>query len=329
MASRTGFAAYSFKVAPRSRPAETVRLDDLDGSGLSLLHLIHGFLQDLSATPYADHRYQQYFATESIEPRGNTLRFGANFGRFGFQGEIVDTTTHETTHEFGEDESAVTGTRNLVVILPGGTHGLFFAERYGGRGGATLFARELRKAFGARMDIDRLLLHAESLIDEAGWTEYINGAKLTGIKIVRYGLDSDIAGGLSAETVGRLVYEVKRRRGVGSFGQAIKQRLLDGELKAQQIMGLEMLDTDETQLTLDDGTQQKQLVIGRDEPAALVYMIEQSGDDRPSDEAVYLAMEQKAEELGRRLGLEFPTGWQRGGWASEQLGIKMEAVRDR
>ncbi|WP_428963938.1 hypothetical protein [Micromonospora fluostatini] len=326
--AKHAFAVYGLKVAPRMHPENKVDVANIDGNGLSVAHLARGFLASIRDSPFTDDRYQQYFSVNDISPAGQQVRFTAGYGGYGQEGEMINVKNHETTHKFARDESATVLSRNMLVVPDKGDTALYFAERYGGRGSASFFLRQMKAAFRRRMLNEQLILHHESLIDHQAWSEYLQRAKLTGVQVVRYGISSDIAEGVSADVVGRLRYEVKPRRGAAGLGQRLKDLLLSKEVKAQQILGLSAeLEKDETRLDLDDGNQQRQLIIGREEPPALAYLIPYKGDGRPTDDVVFGAMERVVPVLMQQLGMEISSNWNKGAWSADQLNVRMGAVR--
>ncbi|MGB2569282.1 hypothetical protein ACPFP2_12635 [Micromonospora citrea] len=323
------FAVYGLFVAPRMRPNLRLRVDNIDGQGASLLHLTYGFLRNVQSQPIDDTRHKQYFSIDTLDASGTRICFGADYGKYGVEGEIVNRTNHETTHTFGADESTLTTARNMVIVPPGGHMAILLAERYGGRGAASFFMRQLKSAFRGRFGGD-YLLHDENLIDQEAWRDYLANAKLTGIKVVRYDASHDLADRIKPEVVGRLEYEMKPRRGVKSFGQAVKDAFLRKDIQAQQMFGLrEALDSDETRLSLDDGHQQRQVVIGKEEPPALVYVLPHEGKDRVKDDVIFGHMDLVVPSLCRQLHLELSPDWREGAWTDEQLAIRMEVIRER
>lgn len=327
--AKHAFVAYALKVAPRMQPRNGLPVGNVDGNGLSLAHLAHGFLASIRANPFADDRYQQYFSVTEISPLGQRVRFTVSYGAYGQEGEMINVKNHEITHKYNRDESATVLSRNMLVVPDRGEIALYFAERYGGRGAASFFLRQMKAAFRKRMLNEQLILHYESLIDHQYWSEYLERAKLTGVQVVRYGISSDIADGVSADVVGRLRYELKPRRGAAGLGQRLKELLLSREVKAQRILGLSAeLEEDETRLDLDDGNQKRQLILDKEEPPALAYLIPYKGDGRPTDDVVYNEMECVLPALARQLGIEISVNWNKGAWNEDQLDVRMEAVRD-
>jgi hypothetical protein len=178
------------------------------------------------------------------------------------------------------------------------------------------------------MDSDRLLLKSESIIDSDAWKAYLDKAQLTGVRVIRHGLSDDRAVGLNIETVGTLIHEMKPRRGlVGGLGNTLKNKLLRGEVDAQALLGLATSeDEDETRITLDDGAQSREVVLGNDSAPALVYPIDYDEPDRPDNELVYKEMEKVAPQLVKQLGGHLSGSWKDGEWSTEELSVTMEPV---
>jgi hypothetical protein len=328
MMSRHAFAAYGLYVSPRYRPNDRLPLDDIGGTKIGLLSLIHGLLQDLKNQPLREEKSEDYLLIDDIDPTGSRIHFNAEYGKFGIEGGIRDTRSHKTTHTYGADESATVPIRNMVLCLPRSKTAILLTERYGNRGVGSIFLRQLEAAF--RQRFSDFILHSESLIDNEQWRAFRERAKLTSVKVVRYKRSHDIADGVDPKVIGRFVYEAKPRWGSVGLGDALKNGLLGGNLKAQDILGLSNeQDADETRLTLNDGDQERQVVLGRENLPALVYTVEHDGKDRAKDAVIYDEMNNVVPVLTKQLGLELPDDWDSADWPKAQLAVKMGAVRER
>lgn len=330
--ARYAVAAYGLKVAPFRQNKRFLNLGDMDGRGLDLLHLVHGFLRDIRANALIEEQFGHYLSVENINTEGRSISFGAEYGRFGFEGAVKNIRTNKRTHQFGADESAVVHVRNMVIVPPRSNTALLLAERCSGRGAASIFLRHLTKAFRKRFADEALILHKEGLTEEEAWKSFMERARLTQIRVVRYSRNHDLAdgiNGISETNIGRLEYTVKPLRSSGLARQLISP-IMDRSIKPEtQILGLrDEVEADEVRLQLTDGDQQREIVLGKDGLPTLVYPIKTSNDDRPSDEAVYDYMSELAKTLAQGLHLELPSSWRNGQWTRQARSIHMEAVRD-
>jgi hypothetical protein len=326
--SRHAFAAYGLHVSPRYRPNERLPLDDIGGTQTSLLSLIHGLLQDLKTQPLREERSEDYLFIDEVDPAGSRIHFNAEYGKFGLEGGIRNTRSHETTHTYGTDESATVPIRNMILSLPRSKTAVFLTERYGNRGVGSIFLKQAEAAFRAKFS--DLILHSESFIDSDQWRNFRERAKLTGVKFVRFKMSHDLADGIDPQVVGRLVYEMKPRWGSEGLGGKMKDGLLGGRYKAQDLLGLSgEQDTDETRLTLSDGEQERQVVLGKENLPALVYAVDHDGKERAKDPVIYSEMHSIVPSLTKQLGLELPGDWDSAEWEKAQLTVKMGAARER
>ncbi|MFB4267248.1 hypothetical protein [Nonomuraea sp. GTA35] len=330
--TRYSVAAYGLKVAPFRQNKKFLNLGDMDGRGLDLLHLIHGFLKSIQTSAIIEEQFGHYLSTENITIQGRSISFGAEYGRFGFEGAVKNVRTNRRTHRFGVDESAVVHVRNMIIVPPSSNTALLLAERCSGRGAASIFLRHLTKAFRKRFHDEGLILHKEGLTEEAAWKRFMERARLTQIKVVRYSRNHDLADaitGIGETYIGRLEYTVKPLRSSGLARQLISP-LMDRSLKPEtQILGLrDEVEADEIRLQLTDGDQQREIVLGKDGLPTLVYPIKTSNEDRPPDEAVYDYMTELALTLAQSLELGLPSNWKLGSWTKQAKAVQMEAVRD-
>ncbi|MBW4716210.1 hypothetical protein [Saccharothrix obliqua] len=326
--AKHAYVAYKLTVT-KARQADTLlNLGDLEATGIDFLALFHGFLSDVQAKPIKDERFGRYLDIESISPRGRCIRFITQYGRYGTTGRLIDTTTGDTTHDYDEDESAVSPTRNLLASPESGDSAVFLAERYGGRGAASMILGQFKRAFKQRFEDDNLIFNYEGLLDQAAWDKYVQNADMTAIEVTRHGASSDFADGSVAKAVGKIVCAVKPRWGERRFPRTVRDRVLSSEVKAQEVIGLKAQDDDEVELVLNDGVQQKRLLVGQPGVPVLVYPVADDNADRPTDDEVYAAMRQKVSELRTSIGLKLPYAWEAGEWGRQQLGVALAAVRD-
>jgi hypothetical protein len=134
--------------------------------------------------------------------------------------------------------------------------------------------------------------------------------------------------GTVAKSVGKIVCAMKPRWGEKRFARFIRDRVINRDIKAQELIGLKVEDTDEVELVLNDGTQQRRLVVGQTDVPILVYPIADDRDERPADVEVFEAMKAKVSDLRSTLSLQLPYGWETGTWGNDQLAVALAAVRD-
>ncbi|USX51231.1 hypothetical protein [Lentzea sp. HUAS12] len=326
--AKHAYVAYLVSVHQANKPDDKYKLDNVAGKGVDLLPLVHGFLVDIAAQHVVDNRYERILATRGIDPSGRTVSFLAAYGRFGTTGELVNALDGETTHSFDEDESPVSITRNMFVMPDRSNFGLFLAERYGGRGAASMVMSQLRAAFKNHFASDNVTLRVEALLDHGAWRDYLDRADVLSVNVNRYEVSSDIADPVISKNVGKASFSVRPKRGQKKFARAVKDALINGELRAHELFGIPVRDLDETTLDLYDGNQQRRLLLGSEDPVSLVYpLADDSAEERPSDDVVYASMRQRVEILKSSLGFELGSNWSNSPWSREELGAKMVVPR--
>jgi hypothetical protein len=323
------FAAYSIRVSPWREPDNFIDLSNLDGHGADILYLIHGFLRAIFDEPLTDESLKQYLSMSAIEPAGRCIRFTGRYGPYDQPGNrVVDIRSHKSVHDLTKDDAFTTDVRNLVVIPESGTTGFFLTERYSGRGIASIFMRELHKAFRAKFSNDKPILHFEGLTNGEAWERFLSDARLTQVRVIRHRLSPDIAD----ENLGKSIYNVSYTatpiRGAKFFPRALQDALIQRTIDPHTILGLSP-DTpfDETRLQMDAGDQQKEFMMEHDRPPVLVYALDPGEDDRPTDDRVYEQMAKVTNELCQGLGVELASNWQEGGWSQEALAVPLEVIR--
>ncbi|GAB3452833.1 hypothetical protein [Actinophytocola sediminis] len=326
--AKHAYVAYKLYITRFRQPDELLNVGNFDSQGSDLLTLFHAFLNDITVEPLRDGRRERYLSISYLNPRGRTVRFKTEYGRFGISGSLIDTTSGDTTHSYHEDESAVVETRNLLTSPTSGNWAILLAERYGGRGSVTMVLSEFKKAFQQRFNSDNFLFKYDGLMDLAAWEKYVDNADMTELKIKRWSPASDIADPVIAESVGHVVSHVKPRRSQKRFPRTVFQKLVTQEISAQSIVGIPPREGDEVELVLNDGIQQRSIILGEVETPILAYILSDDQNDRPSDGIVHDAMLAKVADAKRTLGLTLTHDWKDGDWGDDMLSVKMEAIRE-
>ncbi|WP_405087973.1 hypothetical protein [Microbispora sp. NBC_01389] len=330
--ARYAVAAYAIRVTPMGQNEKCINLSDLNGRGLDLSHLTHAFVKDIQKRPFKNEQFGHYLSVERVQAEGRCISFSAEYGRYGVEGNIKNVRTNRKTHKYGADESPVVSVRNMLVVPPNADAAIFLAERCGGRGAATAFLGHLIKSFNRRFANEHLVLRKEGIADKEAWNKFVEKARLTQIKAIRYTQGHDIAdgvNGLQATNIGKLEYTVKPKRS-SSLAKQLMSMIMDQSIKPEtQILGLrEGFEVDEIRLQLTDGDQQKEVIMGRDGFPTLVYPIKVAEGERPSDEVIYDFMADIAQQLAQGLLLELPSDWRTGSWGRKSKSVSFEAVRD-
>ncbi len=325
--AKHAYVAYRITVT-KLRDKDELNVGNFDGRGSDLLTLFHAFLSDIASEPLQEKKYDRLLMISSLDPRGRTVHLKAKYGRFGLSGTLVNATSGEITYSYDEDESPVSETRNMLACPKNGKWAVFLAERYGGRGAASMLIGQFKRAFRSRFGSDGFIVRFEGLMDPDAWAKYVNEADMKELQIKRWGPSPDIADDLTAKSVGRIVSHVKPHRGQKSFPRAFREKITRGEIRAQEIIGIPVKDDDEVEMVLDDGQQQRSLILGETEIPILAYLLAEDTDERPADDEVRHAMLEKVSDLKARLQLALPSDWSEGEWGHKELSVKLDPVRD-
>lgn len=284
-------------------------------------------MKDIKDSPFVDEDSKQYLTIPEITPAGSTIHLTGRYGHYGQPGNnVIDIQTGKLIHEFGDNDAFTTRLRNMLVIPDSANTALFLAERYSGRGLTSIFLRELKRAFRAKFDSH--ILRSEGLTNGEAWQAFLANAKLARVRVTRHFVPADIADEPVEQHVYNLMYSAKPSRGQKFFPQSIKEGLLRGQIKANEILGLNPeMEFDETRLEMHGDTWQRDFALDQQMPV-LIYPVGGNGEQRPSDAQMYEAMETVVPELCQSLSVDLPAGWQSGAWPAGALAVTLEAVRD-
>ncbi|MCG8914823.1 hypothetical protein L6E12_03325 [Actinokineospora sp. PR83] len=325
--ARSAFSIYQLWVAPTRKPDDPVNMSNIDGNGTDFLSLFNAFLTDIKARPLVKPKYSLYLDVQYLASAGRMIEMEIEHGRYGLEGKVVDVKSGSTTKNIGIDESTVTNTRSLIVTSENAPHALFMGEKYGSQTSATKLLSAFKRSFSDRFHADHLVFHYNSLMDETAWQKYLETAQMQSIEVHKTQTSSDIADGIVRNSIGRIVCTVKPRRGEGSFARTLRDRILNGDLKAQTIIGVASHDDDEVEIVLDNGTQQRRLIIGSADVPVLFYPLSDDGQPRPLNGDVFKEMRSKVLEIAPIIGMSLPSDWDSRPWTRQQRSVKLAANR--
>ncbi len=270
---------------------------------------------------------KQYLTITSITPSGRTIRFEGKYGPYGQSGNnIIDVESSKSIHELGDKDAYTTRVRNMIVVPSNSSVGFFLAERYAGRGLASIFLREFGRAFRAKFSAEKYLLRWEGLTNGQAWQAFLEDAQLAQVRVIRHAVPRDIADEPSAKNLYNLSFSAKPIRGQRFFPRSIRDGLINGTIKPHTILGLSPdMEFDETRLQMQGSAWQRDFALDQQSPV-LIYPV---GDDenRPSDDEIYGRMEEVVTELCPTLGVDLAAGWQQGAWSPEALAVALEVIR--
>jgi hypothetical protein len=323
------FVAYKLTVAPSGHPKDLVNLSNIDGHGSELRYLAHGFLQDIQREAFTDKVRKQYLTINGVAPSGSALRFDGQYGPYGQQGNnIIDIASGKSIHELSDTDAFTTRVRNMIVVPPDSTIGFFLAERHSGRGLASIFLRELGRAFKARFEEDKYVLHWEGLTNGEAWKAFLHNADLAQVRVIRHRVSQDIADEPSTQTLYNLSFTAKPTRGQKFFPRRVRDAILDKTLSPTAILGLDPnMEFDEARLELHGPEWQKEFALDQERLPVLIYPLGADGGPAPLDNHVYQRMEEVVTDLCPKLGVELTTNWRQGSWAPEALAVALEVIR--
>lgn len=326
--SKHSFVAYKLTVAKARKPDAPFNLGNMNDSGVDFLSLFHGLLSDIQGKPIDDQKYERYLSVEELHPAGRSVGFICESGRYGASGRLVNVKSGIKTKDIDEDESPVVVTRNFLACPESGHWAVLCAERYGGRTAGRMILTTFARAFREKFSSDEYVFKFEGLMDPPAWAAYLQNANMTAIEVSRYGASSDLSDGVVGSTIGRVSCVVKPKRGLKMFSRDTRDGILGKKIQAHDIIGLQYHEGDDTEIVLDDGTQQRRILIDQTEPPVLMYPISDDTQPRPDDIAAFAAMQSKVVDLRRTLGLHLPDGWESGTWSNARLNVALAAIRD-
>ncbi|WP_143219239.1 hypothetical protein [Actinokineospora bangkokensis] len=306
-------------------------MSNLDGSEIDFITLFYGFLKDVKKTPLVTSGSNLYLTIENLKASGRTIYFSADQGRFGTEGKLVDIKSGSTTKEISESESAVTTTKNLLVASENGPYALLIGERYGSHSSAGTVLSTFYRAFVEKFRDSgkNFVFKNEGYIDKEAWSSYLKNADMKSVQVNKYEASSDIADGTIRSSIGKIVCQMRPRRGLGHFGRNLRDQLITGDVNAHSIIGIKEDPGDEVEVVLSDGIQQRRLLLGAKNVPVLLHSLAADDADRLSSDDVLDAMLTKVSDLRSKVGLKLPDDWKKKAWTRQQLNVKMAAYRDK
>ncbi|MEU5552755.1 hypothetical protein ABZ738_23555 [Micromonospora sp. NPDC047793] len=302
-------AAYTIRVRPRmsSRSSESyLPLDNFDGAASDLAPFLYAFLNGLTVTPYQHKDEGKYLIAEAVRAEDRSLYATVRSGSHGYQSTLRDVDTHQDTYERQPNEAELIPLRNLFIVPHNSLAGIFLTERVGVRGLKSSMDHILTRTFGARYP--GYALELSPLAPEAAVKASIEEGELKKIRLVRYGIPSDVADqynlGSHEEELGIMELVLKPDRALAFPKQKVRDALNDNSLPA--MLEIRGLDYHDIKLEVKVGKSMRTLTVTQERPPRVTFPLPENKkipSGRPTDEAVYEVASEVIEELARDLGI--------------------------
>lgn len=317
--AKTGYVVFTVKAKVRSRRGdEWLPLDDVTGNGHELLHAA-GEVADHYAGlgVQRDKRFEQAWLLEAWDGQGRSLFLKGSAGPYGVSGRLVDVDTSEQA-SFDDRKATMVDLRALLVVPPGGVHGLLFCERRGGRHLKAVVDDALLRHVERH---HRLTISVQPHIDRAAWARFVDEGEAfevtsvyrptnleDGVEIRKQAELRVTATGRLAERVGGVL-----RHDLGAWARGERDRAPVNlrQLRPAQEDGYAH---HRTELTIADGEGAKRkVVVERGELPQWVYELE----GRLGDSALLDTWQGHAVALASDYASSLPDGWASGRWPAE------------
>ncbi|WP_147265153.1 hypothetical protein [Micromonospora sp. LHW51205] len=302
-------AAYTIRVRPRmsSKSSDNyLPLDNFDGSASDLAPFLYAFFNGLINTPYQHRDEGKYLIAETVRAEDRSIHTTVRSGSHGHQSTLRDVETHQDTYERQANEAELIPLRNLFVIPHNSLAGIFLTERVGVRGLKSSLDHILTRTFSARFP--GFSIELSPLAPEAAVKASIEEGELKKIRLVRYGIPSDVADqynlGAHEEELGIMELVLKPDRALAFPKQKVRDALNDNSLPA--LLEIRGLDYHDIKLEVKVGKSMRTLTVTQERPPRVTFPLpenKQIPSGRPTDDVVYEVAAEVVAELAKDLSI--------------------------
>ncbi|MFI7518956.1 hypothetical protein [Micromonospora globbae] len=307
-------------------------LDNFDGTGSDLAPFLYAFCNGLTETPYQHKDEGKYLIAETVRAEDRTIYTTIRSGSHGYQSTLRDVETHQDTYERQANEAELIPLRNLFVVPRNSLAGIFLTERVGVRGLKSSLDSILTRSFGAAFP--GFAIDLSPLAPEAAVKASIEEGELKKIRLVRYGIPSDIADqynlGAHEDELGVMELILKPDRALSFPKHKVRKALNDNSLPA--MLEIRGLDYHDIKLEVKVGRSMRTLTVTQERPPRVTFPLPENKklpSGRPADETVYEVASEVVEELARDLAIrESDYAGTEFFWTADMLARKLMITSD-
>jgi hypothetical protein len=299
----------------KDRYADLTKIEDSD-----VLHLFHGFFNDLDPDLLRDEVSGKYVRIDDIIVTGRTVVLVAESGHFGERGQTIDVRTHQTAYSHTADESPTAMTRLGFTVAPGATTGLFCVERAGRATAAPTLIAMFRHALIAKFNT--FSWPTETIVQTDAWMQASELEEVRAVvDAVAYAVPTDIANGVGAKRkfVGRVEHTLLPPKGSKRLPKWLWDMIRTGNIHASEFLGFDGQDIDETTVVATKDGQHKRFNIQKQKTPAIRVVLTGQGEEPMTDIDFLRRCQDEAREFYDGMGLTWQETWRDGQWTPEAL----------
>lgn len=158
----------------RSRNADLLPLDNLDGLGRHLLNLVaaDALRMQKNPIPEKDEEAENAYRINGQQGRGAWILLNASVGPYGTPGNLVDI-DNGSDQPYRDRQATMVDLRAFLAIPKGSYTGVLICERRGLRSLKSQIEKGLLKPIGENLGIT---FHVATHVDAGAWKEYLDNA---------------------------------------------------------------------------------------------------------------------------------------------------------
>ena len=280
-------------------------------NGEDLLDVFESWAQALSTEDTHNQERQTWVSVaEVVRYATRVVLLDLRVGAYGEPGEIVDTSTGNPITRI-EDHQAPTGQNRALLLVPKHGERAYFLAEESSRGSAGGRILALFKKHFSRYT-DRITMVTKTVTEGEAWAE---AAELSEVEVRVLGRSADIADGLDVR-VGKVSYVARPTRRGRFPGRLLGE--LHREEALQRIVQVPHIPEDhEVFVTMVRDGRTKKFQLGSEGAPAIRELLNDSGEEALTTEALVQTCADKVKDLARRTGGDWDSAWstpsQRGG----------------
>ncbi|WP_269938771.1 hypothetical protein [Arthrobacter sp. HY1533] len=309
---------YQSIMIRESRTDRWFSLDDIQG--LNVLDEFERWLKGLPIEHFKDSAKKTYGKKPDVKRRNRIVMAKMRTGSYGTVGdEVVDTATHGTAYTTKELDAQTVETRSALLIPPGSTVALFFAEKQGHSGCGPLilpsFVGHLKSMVSGKISKTTgkplsLVVDTETVVSPDSWLAL---AKLESVTATVYDYSPDIADDSSTtSTLMNYSSTLTPIKGERWLPSKIKDIVRGKKLEGVTDLGFpDDLNYDEMEMRLSDGERTKTMVVDKDRTPGIRVLLNDYGESSLGMSALIGMIDEEAKGFYERRSLDWKYEWTR------------------
>lgn len=245
----------------RKRVKTLLPLHDLDGSGTSLLQLIHSLLTPLQATPKSIDVKQKCAAVANLKQTNQVVSGTVRCGDFGYSSDIIDVKTGNKDYQKKKTNADLIPFFFYMYIPVGAHKGIIALQRFGRQGIKSVLIPLIKEYLDATLP--NVIVDLKPLVPDYVMAQYFKSGQVKSIRYTQHSIPSDIADKVGKKKVAQKgkVEVIVTADNAGFFRPNDLAKAIKADT-VRDLYAIDVIEPDDIDVTIKIGNQERTIRTG-------------------------------------------------------------------